>query len=458
MPERLSKSQPRSTINFVSGLSKSEWTLVSLRQFARLATGRSYRWIPWFARRLLAAFPAKPDFERLLRFVLADKGFRESRETGPLPIWTVFVPPRKMNPSPIAGLESPLPVLETDEALAAWLGIPIGKLQWLADIQGRNRKHPEGPLHPYRHRWVGKPGGSARLLEIPRATLKGIQHKILGGILEKVPPHAAAHGFRKGRSVVSNATPHCGKALVARFDLADFFPSICGVRVERIFETLGYPETVAEHLAGLCTTILPWPMWRNRPHPAPDASDHATGMRLTSRHLPQGAPSSPAIANLGSYRLDRRLAQLARAVDADYTRYADDLAFSGGEEFARGISRFAALVGRIVAEEGYALNVAKTRIMSRAVRQQVAGIVVNGGLNLPRVEYDRLKAIVTNCIRHGPQSQNRENHADFRAHLAGKVARFANIHIVRGRRLWILFDRIVWEEKLGNSKMSELVK
>jgi RNA-directed DNA polymerase len=441
----LSHSQPRSVINFVSSLCKSEWTLVSLRQVVHLATGRRYRWVPWFARRLLIAFPEPPDFEVLLKFVLADKGYRQSRETGPLPIWTVFVPPRRMKRSPIAGLASPLPVLETDEALATWLGVRIGKLQWLADTQSRNRKHPEGPLLPYRHRWVGKPGGKSRLLEIPRSPLKEIQHKILKGILDLVPPHSAVHGFRKGRSVVTNAGLHCGKAIVIRFDLADFFPSISGVRIGRIFQTLGYPETVATHLSGLCTTILPWPMWRNRPWPAADGSDHASGMRLTSRHLPQGAPTSPAIANLAAYRLDRRLARLARAVDADYTRYADDLAFSGGEEFARGCRRFTELVQRIVEEEGYALHPAKTRIMRRSVRQQVAGIVVNGGLSLPRAEYDRLKAILTNCIRHGPKSQNRENHTDFHAHLAGKVARFAGIHMGRGRKLWVLFDRIVWE-------------
>lgn len=445
MTAPLSHSQPRSVINFVSSLCKSEWTLVSLRQVVHLATGRRYRWVPWFARRLLIAFPEPPDFEVLLKFVLADKGYRQSRETGPLPIWTVFVPPRRMKRSPIAGLASPLPVLETDEALAAWLGLPIGKLQWLADIHGRNRKHPEGPLLPYRHRWIGKPEGKVRLLEIPRAALKEVQRKILAEILDRVPPHPAAHGFRKGRSVISNAGPHCGKALVARFDLADFFPSVSGVRVRRIFQTLGYPETIAAHLAGLCTTILPWPMWRSRPHPNADGTDHATGTRLTSRHLPQGAPTSPAIANLAAYRLDRRLAKLATAVDADYTRYADDLAFSGAEEFARGIDRFAALVGRIAEEEGFSLRPGKTRIMPRSVRQQVAGIIVNGGLNLPRAEYDRLKAVLTNCIRHGPQSQNRENLSDFRAHLAGKVARFAGIHVGRGRKLWVLFDRIAWE-------------
>jgi retron-type reverse transcriptase len=165
---------------------------------------------------------------------------------------------------------------------------------------------------------------------------------------------------------------------------------------------------------------------------------------LNARHLPQGAPTSPALANLVAYRLDRRLAGLAAACGVTYTRYADDLTFSGGEELRRAWQRFARRVTLIAAEEGFRVNRGKTRVIGRAARQTVTGVVVNVRPNVARAEFDRLKAILTNCAKHGPATQNRENVPDFRAHLVGRVAHVAAVNSVRGRKLWGLFDRIAW--------------
>jgi hypothetical protein len=170
------------------------------------------------------------------------------------------------------------------------------------------------------------------------------------------------------------------------------------------------------------------------------------GLRLLhGPHLPQGAPTSPALANLCAYRLDCRLAALARKAGAQYTRYADDLAFSGGPEWERSARRFQVAVCRVALEEGFEVNTRKTRFMRRAVRQQLAGVVVNERPNLARAAYDRLKAILHNCLRHGPASQNRDGHPNFRAHLAGRVAHAAWLNPERGRRLKELFARIAWE-------------
>jgi len=111
---------------------------------------------------------------------------------------------------------------------------------------------------------------------------------------------------------------------------------------------------------------------------------------------------------------------------------------------AQSRKRLEAHVAMIALEEGFALNHRKTRIMRAGIRQQVTGVVVNVRPNLARSEFDRLKAILTNSIRHGPASQNREEHPDFRAHLAGKVAHLASIHPARGEKLRNLFKRISW--------------
>jgi hypothetical protein len=198
--------------------------------------------------------------------------------------------------------------------------------------------------------------------------------------------------------------------------------------VHAFLRTVGYPEAVADLLGGICTTTAPheYEIY-NRPH------------------LPQGAPTSPALANISFYRADLRLAGLAKSAGAEYTRYADDLAFSGAEAFDRCVERFSIHAAAIVQEEGFSVHHRKTRIMRQSVRQHLAGLVANQRTNIRRSDFDRLKATLTNCVRTDPQSQNRENHPHFRLHLEGKVAFVESINPERGRRLLALFERIRWE-------------
>ncbi|WP_218575163.1 reverse transcriptase family protein [Limnoglobus roseus] len=338
-----------------------------------------------------------------------------------------------------------IPEITTAEKVCEVLRIDRHQLDWLADCAGRNHRESSPKLHHYRYRWIPKPSGRSRVLEIPKPILKQVQRNVLGQILDAIPPHAAAHGFRIGRSILTNAVPHSGRAVVLRFDLAIFFSSISADAVTAIFRTAGYPPDVARQLTGLCTTRLPKAVWDQRPRPAADGSDSLEERHLRNRHLPQGAPTSPALANLVAFRLDRRLDGLAKSLDVTYTRYADDLAFSGGIDLTRRSEKFRNAVARIVSEEGFRLNPLKTRVMPQSVRQTVAGVVVNIRTSIPRAEFDRLKAVLTNCLRHGPESQNREAHPNFRAYLAGKLAHVARLNPTRGRKLLALFDQIRWQ-------------
>ena len=430
--------------SFAGAMLAGEWTAPALAAVLKSHTEDRPVRVPGLVPRILKAFPTPPAFIQLVAFLYDDRGMsRAAEKMAALPSWRKFrAAPLVMDAPPPRMGALAIPAITNEAALAAWLGVPLRKLLWYADTSGRNRRHPCGPLRTYGHRWVSKGGGRSRLLEIPKPRLKKIQRRILADILNAMPPHDAAHGFRPGRSIVTNAGPHCGKRLVLRFDLADFFPSVSSARVFHTFRTVGYPVAVARLLTGLCTTRLPSDAWDARPNPRPD--DHATWQRLASRHLPQGAPTSPALANLAAFRLDRRLAKLAACADAEYTRYADDLTISGGEELARRAKRLTVLVGAIAAEEGFALNHRKTRAMRRGQRQRVAGVVVNAKPNTPRAEFDTLKATLTNCARHGPASQNRGGVPDFRAHLAGRVSHVASVNPVRGRKLWALLDRVKW--------------
>jgi RNA-directed DNA polymerase len=182
---------------------------------------------------------------------------------------------------------------------------------------------------------------------------------------------------------------------------------------------------VAHALTGLCTNAVP---------PQFSVAGHwRLARRLAAPHLPQGAPTSPALANLAAFRLDRRLSGLAEAVGATYTRYADDLVLSCDHRLRAPEAAIAA----IAAEEGFRVNRAKTRVMSRAARQTVTGIVVNERLNVPRREYDRLKAILHRAAMDGPGELDA-------ASLEGKIAWVESLNATRGRKLRAEFARIRW--------------
>lgn len=348
-------------------------------------------------------------------------------------------PIRPPKPEWLAALA--LPELPTVGDLSAWLNEPVGALRWFAD-QWRIARDEQSSLQHYHYRWVPKRSGGLRLIEISKERLRRIQQKILRQILDLVPPHPAAHGFRRGHSCVTHAARHAGQHAVVRMDLKDFFPSIQHSRIHALFEKLGYPENVAGTLARICVNRAPHGLFRDRQ--LGGSLPWAERQALKSPHLPQGSPCSPALANLCAYRLDMRLDSLARSLGASYSRYADDLAFSGGEEFARAAERFHIQVAAIALEEGFRVNTRKTRLMREGVRQQVTGIVVNSHPNIARDEYDKLKAMLTNCVRHGPESQNRENHPNFQAYLAGRISYVAMVNSGRAARLQRLLDDIVW--------------
>lgn len=335
-----------------------------------------------------------------------------------------------------------LPELPTIGALSTWLDEPVGALAWFAD-QWRLAGDQQSRLQHYHYRWVPKRSGGLRLIEIPKARLRRLQQKILRQLLDRLPPHRAAHGFRRGHSCVTHAALHAGRRTVVRMDLKDFFPSIQLARVHALFEKLGYPPAVAGALARICVNRAPLGIFRDRQDGA--VLPWVERQALRSAHLPQGSPCSPALANLCAYRLDLRLEALAQSLGATYSRYADDLAFSGDRDFARAAQRFHIQVAAIALEEGFRINTRKTRLMREGVRQQVTGVVVNAHPNIARDEYDRLKATLTNCVRHGPASQNHDNRPDFRAYLTGRISYVKMVNANRAIKLQGLLEAIVWE-------------
>ncbi|MFN0106206.1 MAG: reverse transcriptase family protein [Bryobacteraceae bacterium] len=377
-----------------------------------VALGRMARWLPALARRFVAAFGfgTRPRVKNVIEFLRADETFQQVLAKRRYKVAHWLAEPSIMQPVDAARPWG-LPSLVSAGELAEWLCLAIPELEWLADLRGTAR-----PGH-YHYQTVAKQSGAVRLLEAPKLRLKSAQRRILREILDLIPGHDAAHGFRAGRSIRTFTAPHVGRAVVLRMDLRDFFPCIGRSRVQAVFRTLGYPETVADLLGGLCTNAAP-----------------SGGPLYRQPHLPQGAPTSPALANLCFYRVDCRLAGLAQAAGLQYTRYADDLAFSGDSVSDALIAR----VGAIAYEEGFAVQFRKTRVMRRGVRQHLAGLVVNTVCNVKRDEYDRLKATLHNCVQGGPGNESWDV-------LAGRVGFVESVNPARGRKLRKILDRIEWK-------------
>lgn len=409
----------------------------------RLVQGR--RWVLSLVTRLLQRFGEgkRPREEHVFRFILADSGFQRAASREDFLITDEFLSGPEMRPAVGAPQGWNVPAICTKGELAALLNMSDAELNWFANAWEQQRKCSEERLRHYKYLWVKKRDGSARLIEAPKQRLKMIQRFVLERILNEIPPHPAVHGFRRGRSIKTFSLVHVGKEVVLKVDLKDFFPSVRKGRVEAVLRTAGYPERVANLLAGICTNTAPNDVTRSAP-----VQKIGERFRLKAiykvPHLPQGAPTSPALANLCAFQMDSRVAGLAKAAGGNYTRYADDLVFSGDGEFVRGIERFYIKVCAIILEEGFEANTRKTRIMRRSVSQKAAGVVLNSHLNVQRKDFDRLKAIIHNCLKQGPASQNREKHSEFRAHLLGRIAHVQMINAEKGAKLLKTFNAIDW--------------
>lgn len=311
-----------------------------------------------------------------------------------------------------------LPVLRTELELARWLGIPLTRLRWFT------HDNPADTTWHYVRYTIPKRSGGERVILAPKTELKGLQRKILRDMLESIPVSAQAHGFVKTRSIVTNASPHVGRAFVLNMDLKDFFPSVTFARVRGLFIHWGYSFSVASALALLCT---------EREREGFQRSREQYWISVGPRTLVQGAPTSPALANLATWKLDARLRGLAAKHNFAYTRYADDLTFSG--DSLDGALRILATARRIIAAEGFAVHPDKTRLQRRSGQQTVTGMVVNDKVSVPRAVRRQIRAILHNAEKTGLNAQNHENREHFRTYLHGIIGFIHEANAAEAERL-----------------------
>jgi len=296
-----------------------------------------------------------------------------------------------------------LPIWKSEEDVANALGISLREL-WFFAIHRERERQPH-----YVRFAIPKRSGGKRLILAPKRRLKAIQRKLLTLLIKKLPMSEHAHAFRRGRSIRSGAEPHVGKRSVLKLDLKDFFPSVSAARVRGLLIACGYSFPVATTLAVLMTEAERQPV---------EVEGQVFHVPVGQRHCAQGAPTSPGLCNALVLRLDRRLAGLAKKHGLAYTRYADDLSFSG-DLSREAANKIRITVNRIVEEEGFQVNADKTRFMGRGTRQTVTGVVVNQILGLSLQERRRLRAMAHQL---GMASGDDQAQAAWQARLDGKIA------------------------------------
>ena len=432
--------------NLAAALLAGAWTRRGLLKRTQAILGRRTRktqqaLVHALVDSVTTDYPPSPD--RLVTLLLKSPAFKQAagaqiknpRSVQPVLKYPKFAPAERF-------ADLAVPRLATPGDLAAWLQLSIDQLDWLSDARRQQGSTDIPILQHYRYAFAPKKNGAPRLIESPKPKLMAIQRRILHEILDLVPTHDSAHGFVAGRSCLSAAQVHAGETIVVTVDLKDFFLNTRLSRVHHIFRSLGYPWAVARVLTGLCSSSTPRSVFSKVA--IAQRHDWLTQKTYQSPHLPQGAPTSPALANLAAWHLDVRVRGLAKTFGANYTRYADDLAFSGDRDFAGKIKPFVAGIDEIARSEGFVLNDRKTRIMRRGGCQRVTGIVVNDHINVPRAVFDALKATLHNCRRNGPVAENRAGLRDFRAHLDGKITWVEQVNPARAQRLRRMFDEIRW--------------
>ncbi|WP_226036616.1 reverse transcriptase family protein [Aquibacillus saliphilus] len=308
-----------------------------------------------------------------------------------------------------------LPVIFSLKHLAVTLDISYKKISHMI-------KFPNEYYNTFRLR---KKSGGVRIIQAPKPELKIIQKWIYVHILKNIKVDSSCTGFTVGSSTSKVARMHQNKEVVLKLDLENFYDNIDRNQVYYVFKSIGYKDHVAIDLAKL-TTVNPIKTQRN------------------VFILPQGAPSSPSLSNLVSRNLDRRLRLLSEKVNVIYTRYADDLTFSGEKKNMPSLK----LVTKIISEEGFQVNNKKTSYQKKGNKQIVLGLTVSNDVHVPKKFKREIWTHIKYCKKYGPVKHliniNQANRASYKDWLYGRICYVKSVELKVGEKMMEEFNLIDW--------------
>jgi retron-type reverse transcriptase len=259
--------------------------------------------------------------------------------------------------------------------------------KYLSSVINANDNH-------YRTFTIPKKKGGHREITAPYPALMECQYWIYHNILTKIKVHPAAHGFTSDKSIITNSSFHIEQQQFLKIDIKDFFPSIKLPKIISVFRKLGYSHKVSFYLAKICSYN--------------DA-------------LPQGAPTSPALSNIIVKQLDKRLLLFAKKLNLRYTRYADDLAFSGTHIHPKFIN----YISKIIKDFDLTINQQKTILQCSRGKRILTGIsIADKKLKIPKSYKRKLRQEVHFIRKYGLSSHIRKlkiRHPNYLQSVIGKL-------------------------------------
>lgn len=341
-----------------------------------------------------------------------------------------------------------LPVIFSIENLAMFIGI---EAKYIRNLIGDGKNNI---IYKYEHKnkrynyfKLKKRNGKFREIMSPSKDLKYIQKWILVNILEKYPLADSCKGFRNKISIYDNAKVHERADIILKVDLLKFYDTITDRRVYGVFKSLGYVENLAYSFAKIATAKHRNDYWIDF-----DKKSQEILSKLILEKpsiLPQGAPTSPMLANIIATPMDRRFEALAKKLNCNYSRYADDLTFSIKE---KGKLPSLKLITKIINEEGFFINEEKTKYMKKGCKQYVTGLTTTNGVNVSKKYRKEISEHIYYCRRHGVaghlERRRKEfpkyNPINFHDWLYGHLCFIKSINETANKKMLEDFNKINW--------------
>lgn len=296
----------------------------------------------------------------------------------------------------------------------------------------------------YKYFAIKKRSGGLRRIMSPYNDLKSVQLWIKESILDRIEQPNYVTAFAKGRNIVGNAKMHEGRAYILKVDIANFFESIGVRRVYKAFCRIGYEKGVSAWLANLCTSKLDdYKYEQLEEQEEVQRLFDELGMK-TDPFLIQGAPTSPALANIICGKMDRRMMGLANKIGFNYSRYADDMTFSADDK--ANLPKIG-MIRRIVESEGFRLKEEKSELLHKGNRQIVTGLLVDGHVRVPgRYKKDIMRHIHF-CQKYGGRGHFHRitpGKAFGKEWLEGRIRYVYSVEPETAKKMWAEFEKIDW--------------
>ncbi len=333
-----------------------------------------------------------------------------------------------------------LPVIYTLEHLCLAADVPI---KLLREICKSDR------INYYKRFKVRKKRGGFRLIQTPTDTLKYLQKWILIHILDKVESNSNSYGFDKKSSIYENAKVHINGESILKMDLMRFYDSLNERRIYGIFKSLGYHSNLSVSFAKILTVepdLFFFKTFKKKEQPLRDYLEYLESKNLRAEGIvSQGSPTSPKLANLVCRNLDMRLSKLASNHNLSYSRYADDLTFSGNIDKLKSIKK---TVVHIVRDEKLFINHGKTKFIKPGGKFLVTGLnIENNKVTVPRKFKKEIEHHLYHCLQNGVThhlSKAGIPNRNFKEWLLGKIAFVHSIEKDVAAEYFKQFNRVNW--------------